>query len=137
MISHVTIAISDFDRALAFYRPLMRRLGIEESWLRPGEEASFRPPGQARPLFFLTRPFEGAPHPGNGPMVAFLAQDRATVRDVYEMAITAGATDEGRPDLRPHYHPDFYGAYFRDLDGNKICVACHVAEGEAEAEDRA
>ncbi len=82
MISHVTIAVSDFDRARGFYLPLMQRLGIEETWLVEGREAAYRLPDQPRPLFFLTRPYEGEPMPGNGPMLGFLAHDRDTVRDV-------------------------------------------------------
>lgn len=130
MLSHVTIAISEFGRALAFYRPIMDRLGFEQSWLREGQEAAFREPGRERPLFFLSRPYEGEPAPGNGPMLAFLAPDRQAVRDSYALAMAAGAKDEGAPGLRPQYHPNYYGAYFRDPDGNKVCVACHVAEGE-------
>jgi hypothetical protein len=39
-----------------------------------------------------------------------------------------GGTDEGGPGLRPHYHRNYYGAYFRDLDGNKICIVSHHTE---------
>jgi hypothetical protein len=39
--------------------------------------------------------------------------------------MSAGAKDEGAPGLRTHYHPNYYGAYLRDPDGNKICVVCH------------
>lgn len=133
MLSHVTIAVSDFDRARDFYLPLMTRLGFDETWLAPGQEAAYREPGKPRPLFFLTKPFEGEASPGNGPMVGFLARDRATVRACFDLAIAAGAKDEGAPGLRPRYHPDFYGAYFRDPDGNKVCVACHVEEDAAES----
>jgi catechol 2,3-dioxygenase-like lactoylglutathione lyase family enzyme len=42
-------------------------------------------------------------------------------------ALAAGGTDEGRPGIREHYHPNYYGAYVRDPDGNKICVVCHHA----------
>jgi len=58
--------------------------------------------------------------------VALLAPNRAAVDRCYSRAIASG--DEGRPGLRPHYHPNYYGAYFRDLDGNKLCVCCHDAE---------
>ncbi|QPM91094.1 VOC family protein [Pseudooceanicola algae] len=125
MLSHVTIAISDFDRARAFYQPLLLRLGLQESWFLPGEEAAWRAPGQPRPLFFLARPYEGEPAPGNGPMIGFLAPDRGAVRDTHHMALATGATDLGAPGLRPRYHPNYYGAYFRDPDGNKICIVCH------------
>jgi catechol 2,3-dioxygenase-like lactoylglutathione lyase family enzyme len=131
MLSHVTIAIADFERALAFYAPLMARLGLERSWYDGVKgQACFRAPGHGRPLFFLSRPFEGEAVAGNGGMVAFLAQDRLVVREVHGLALSLGARDAGAPGLRLQYHPDYYGAYFRDLDGNKICVVCHDAEGE-------
>ena len=58
-------------------------------------------------------------------MVAFMAKDRATVDKAYELAIANGGKDEGKPSLRPHYHENYYGAYFRDTEGNRVCVVCH------------
>ena len=58
-------------------------------------------------------------------MAAFLATDRPTVERVHALALQLGGTDEGAPGLRPHYHANYYGAYFRDPDGNKLCVCCH------------
>lgn len=59
-------------------------------------------------------------------MVALLAADRAAVRLAYQTALEHGGTDEGAPGLRPEYHPHYYGTYFRDPEGNKLCVACHA-----------
>ena len=59
-------------------------------------------------------------------MAAFLAESRPMVDDAYSVAIAGGAKCEGRPGPRPHYHEHYYGAYFRDLDGNKICICCHT-----------
>lgn len=126
MLSHVTIAVNDVMAALAFWEPIMERMGFPRSYWNPeAPAASFRHPEHARPLFFIVRPFEGEPVAGNGPMVAFLAEDRATVDAVHAMALAAGAVDEGAPGARPWYHADYYGGYFRDPDGNKICVVCH------------
>jgi hypothetical protein len=58
-------------------------------------------------------------------MVAFLAETRDMVDKAYSVAIAGGAISEGQPGLRPEYHANYYGAYFRDLEGNKLCVACH------------
>jgi lactoylglutathione lyase len=58
-------------------------------------------------------------------MVAFLAASRQQVQDVHALALAHGGTCEGSPGLRPEYHAHYYGAYFRDPDGNKLCVACH------------
>jgi lactoylglutathione lyase len=130
MLSHVFMGISDFERALGFYRQLMNCLGIAERFCDPGKSwAGWHSDGASRPLFVIGRPYNGEPHePGNGQMTALLAPSREAVRKAYEVALTHGGVDEGAPGLRPHYHPNYYGAYFRDPDGNKLCVACHSAE---------
>jgi predicted lactoylglutathione lyase len=64
---------------------------------------------------------------GNGQMVALLAPSRDAVDRAYEMALAHDGSSEGAPGLRPEYHANYYGAYFRDVDGNKICVCCHDA----------
>lgn len=85
--------------------------------------------GQARPLFLVGKAFDGnAAEPGNGQMMALLAKNREQVRQCYETALKSGAICDGAPGLRHHYHEHYYGAYFRDLDGNKICVCCHNSE---------
>ena len=58
-------------------------------------------------------------------MAALLARSRAAVREAYTAALAHGGACEGVPGLRPKYHKPYYGAYFRDPDGNKLCVACH------------
>jgi catechol 2,3-dioxygenase-like lactoylglutathione lyase family enzyme len=130
MFSHVILGVADFDRALAFYEPLMAALGLEPRFCdRSRPWAGWQTPGGPRPLFLIGAPYDGgAPHPGNGAMVAFAAPSRAAVRDVYALALERGARSEGEPGLRPEYHANYYGAYFRDPDGNKLCVVCHAAE---------
>lgn len=137
MFSHVFVGVSEFDRALAFYEPVMAALGIEPRFCdRSRLWAGWQTPGGPRPLFLIGAPYDGKPHaPGNGQMVAFLAADRATVRAAYMAALANGGTFEGAPGLRPEYHANYYGAYFRDPDGNKICVACHSPEVEPNARD--
>ena len=77
-------------------------------------------------------PFDGEPvQVGNGGMVALSAPDRAAVDAVYSLAIKLGGTCEGKPGLRLHYHPHYYGAYFRDPVGNKLCVVCHASPASA------
>jgi lactoylglutathione lyase len=61
-------------------------------------------------------------------MVAFIAETRATVDQAFAIALENGGTSDGIPGLRPEYHEHYYGAYFRDPDGNKLCVACHSPE---------
>jgi catechol 2,3-dioxygenase-like lactoylglutathione lyase family enzyme len=128
MFSHVFVGVSDFQRAHAFYAPLMEALGLRQRF-RDAEQgwAAWQPQAGGRPLFVIGLPYDGAPHaPGNGQMTAFQAADCATVDRVHEAALAAGGSDEGAPGLRPHYHAQYYGAYFRDLDGNKLCVVCHA-----------
>lgn len=134
MFSHVFTSVKDFDRALAFYRPLMSCLGIAPRFCESDKPwAGWHSEGGTRPLFVICKPFDGMPHhAGNGQMVAFAAPDRATVRRAHQVALDAGGICEGLPGLRPHYHAHYYGAYFRDTEGNKLCVACHSPEpGEA------
>ena len=130
MLSHVHIGTTDFERALAFYASVMAELGFTLKFCEPDKPwAGWMKPGVDRPLFLIGRPYNGEPaSSGNGQMVALLAPNRHAVDRSYAAAIAGGAQGEGAPGLRPHYHPHYYGAYFRDLDGNKICVCCHAAE---------
>ena len=127
MFSHIFVSVTDFERALSFYQPLMATLGLEQRWCDPGKPwAGWHCADRARPFFVICRPYDGRPHdPGSGQMIAFLAKDRDSVGRAHEVALEHGGTDEGRPGLRPEYHENYYGAYFRDPDGNKLCVASH------------
>ena len=112
MFSHTFVGISDFDRALAFYNPLMAALGIAPRFCerdRPwaGWQSTLGP----RPLFLIGKPFdEQDPQPSNGHMLAFLAETRAIVVQAYAVALKFGGTSEGAPGLRPEYHAHYYGA---------------------------
>jgi len=130
MFSHVFVGSNDFDRAISFYRPLMDVLGVQPRFCdtdRPW--AGWQSHPDPRPLFLIGKPANGQPHlAGNGQMVAFLAKTRADVDEAYAVAMINGGTSEGPPGLRPDYHAHYYGAYFRDPDGNKLCVVCHTSE---------
>lgn len=70
---------------------------------------------------WIATPFdEAAATPGNGNMVGFLCNSEAEVRRAHEVALSKGAVNEGEPGPRPQYGSDFFGAYIRDLDGNKM-----------------
>ncbi|GGE10003.1 hypothetical protein GCM10011390_31320 [Aureimonas endophytica] len=127
MISHVHVGIADFDRAFAFYEILMASLGFELRFREPDKGwAGWHGPNRGRPLFLIGRPYDGGPAaPGNGQMVALLAPDRPGVDRAFAAALAAGGRSEGAPGLRPHYHPNYYGAYLRDPDGNKLGLCCH------------
>jgi catechol 2,3-dioxygenase-like lactoylglutathione lyase family enzyme len=130
MLSHVHIGITDFDRAFAFHGGIMAELGYPLKFLEPENGwAGWMPQGGGRPLFLIGTPFDGRdPAPGNGTMVALLAPSREAVDRAHAFALANGGRDEGPPGLRPQYHPNYYGAYFRDPDGNKICVCHHDPE---------
>ena len=130
MFSHVIVGVSDFHRAMAFYTPVLDALGVQFRFVEPERPwAGWQSSPDPRPLFLIGRPYDRQPHqPGNGQMVAFLARTRELVRQVHAIALAHGGSCEGKPGLRPEYHAHYYGAYFRDPDGNKLCVACHDPE---------
>lgn len=134
MLSHVFIGISDFPRAWAFYAPLMEALGHPLRFHDAGRPwAGWQSVPGPRPLLVIARPFDGqAPSPGNGTMVALQAVTRAQVDRAHALALAQGGTSEGAPGSRPEYHAHCYGAYFRDPDGNKLCVACHADPADAD-----
>lgn len=130
MISHVTLGTNDLARAVAFYDALLAELSV---WRHDFSEeygfAGYAVSPEQTPQFFITKPFDGqAATVGNGVTIAFEAKDRATVDRFHATALAQGGTDEGAPGLRPHYHADYYGAYLRDPDGNKLCCVCHRPE---------
>jgi catechol 2,3-dioxygenase-like lactoylglutathione lyase family enzyme len=131
MYSHVHVGTDDFPRAWRFYQAILPLLGLKERFSEPENGwGGWQRPDRSRPLFLIGRPFDGQPADhGNGHMTALLAPDRPTVDRVYAAALAAGGISEGPPGLRPHYHANYYGAYFRDLDGNKLCVCCHEPAG--------
>lgn len=130
MFSHVHLGTADLDRAVRFYGAVLEPLGIVQTFIDAERGwAGWKPADADRPLFVVGRPLDGAaPGVGNGQMVAFQAAERRIVDQCHRRALAAGATDEGAPGLRPEYHAEFYGAYFRDPDGNKLCVCCHAPE---------
>jgi catechol 2,3-dioxygenase-like lactoylglutathione lyase family enzyme len=130
VFSHIFMSVTDFERAFAFYSALMQSLGLELRFCeREKPWAGWHGTDRARPFFVICRPHNGQPHhPGNGQMVAFAAPSRECVRSAYQAALAHGGVCEGPPGLRPQYHANYYGAYVRDPDGNKVGIACHTAE---------
>lgn len=130
MYSHVTLGTADIRRAVAFYDPILAGLGIkrQEADLEKGY-AGYAAAPETTPQFWILLPINGqAASIGNGVTIAFEAPDRASVDRFHAAALAQGGTDEGAPGLRPHYHADYYGAYLRDPDGNKLCCVCHRPE---------
>ena len=126
--SHVTIGTSDMDRSVRFYDAVLAPLGLAR--LKSFRAASGYGPKDFSGInlpFWILRPQDRKPaSAGNGVTVAFTVPSRAAVDAFHAAALANGGTDEGAPGLRPHYHPDYYGAYVRDPEGNKICAVCHA-----------
>lgn len=121
------IGVRDRSRAAAFYGAVLPILGWRASRIDPDRPyAAWRPLDQPRPVILVGRPWNGEPaSPGNGQMVALLAGSRPAVDAFHAAACANGGTCDGPPGLRPEYHPDYYGAYVRDPEGNKLCACCH------------
>jgi len=131
MFSHMNVGVYDVAAAVAFYSEVLAPLGVEQKYVDvEAGVAAWNKPGEPRPTFVVCLPLSGEEsEAGIGQMVAFEAPSRDAVAAVHAAAIALGGTDEGQPGLRPHYHPNYFGAYFRDPDGNKICV-CHHGDTE-------
>ena len=136
MFSHVFVGVSDLERALAFYNPLMSTLGIKARFCeRDRPWAGWESTPGPRPLFLIGAPYDKLAHsPGNGQMVALVAESRSLVDQAFDVALASGGISDGAPGPRPEYHEHYYGAYFRDPDGNKLCMACHLPPHEGRAE---
>lgn len=122
MIGYTTLGSNDLNKATAFYEALISEMGgrrISEVdgrmviWgVKPGE-----------PMFGVCTPYDGLEaSAGNGTMIAIMTNSKEDVGRLHGKAIELGATDDGAPG--PRGDDGFYGAYFRDFDGNKICFYC-------------
>lgn len=127
MISHVFLGVGEFGAAYRCHAAVMAALGHAQRFCDDSKPwAAWQPAGGGRPLFIIGHPFDGAPaSTGNGQMTSLLAPSRAAVDAAHAAALANGGRCEGAPGLRPQYHAHYYGAYFRDPDGNKLAVCCH------------
>lgn len=126
MIDHVGFSVSDYERAKAFYTQALAPLGYTLIMEVPAEktEAGFAAAGfgaDRKPDFWIA---------GEGKLarplhIAIVAKDRASVDAFYRAALGAGGKDNGAPGLRPHYHPNYYGAFVLDPDDHNIEAVCH------------
>lgn len=119
MISLARFGTRDLDRAKTFYDGIATLLGAMRAFDRPDVVAYKTADGG---MLLIGKPFEGEATPGNGNQVGIQAASRATVDAVHAKALELGGTCEGKPGIRGDDPDGFYGAYFRDLDGNKLDV---------------
>lgn len=126
MIDHVGFPVSDYRRSKVFYEKALAPLGyalvMEVGADVTGSGAVAAGFGaNGKPDFWI-----GGEGKLDKPLhIAIVAKDRATVDAFYKAALSAGGIDNGAPGLRPHYHPDYYGAFVRDPDGHNIEAVCH------------
>ncbi len=121
MTGYTIVASNDLEAAKRFYAALLAEFGLAKLFDHPSGGAMYGRDGAMR--FGVLAPFDGQPHAvGNGQMTALAAADRAEVDRIHAHALALGGTNEGDPGPRGGDDSPFYGAYFRDPDGNKLCV---------------
>jgi catechol 2,3-dioxygenase-like lactoylglutathione lyase family enzyme len=127
MIDHIGVSVSDFEASKVFYRQALQPIGYELLLEFSAEVtgthavAGFGVP--PKPDFWV-----GSGEPNVPPVhVAFQVASRARVDAFYRAALAAGGRDNGAPGPRPHYHPNYYGAFVLDPDGHNIEAVCHEA----------
>jgi catechol 2,3-dioxygenase-like lactoylglutathione lyase family enzyme len=126
MILYATLGVADFARSIRFYDPVMAALGIERAPEWTDEFIGWGKSYDDGVGIWLCKPFDGrAPSPGNGPMLAFDAKNAEQVNAFHAAALAHGGSDDGAPGLRAYYTPNFYAAYVRDPDGNKLAAVFH------------
>ena len=123
---HLGFNVTNYAKSKAFYEKALAPLGYKVVMEITAEQGG---PGgglgdKGAPSFWINQ--GGAT--GNVLHVAFAAADRKTVDTFYAAAIAAGGKDNGAPGIRAHYHPNYYGAFVRDPDGNNIEAVCHAPE---------
>jgi catechol 2,3-dioxygenase-like lactoylglutathione lyase family enzyme len=123
MIGYVTLGTDDLDRSRAFYDALFGEIGGARL-MEMDSGFTLYGTGWGQPGVAVTRPYNGEPAvAGNGNMVALVTDSRDKVDRLHAKALALGGTDEGPPGVRGEEGDHaFYGAYFRDPDGNKLCA---------------
>jgi catechol 2,3-dioxygenase-like lactoylglutathione lyase family enzyme len=120
MIGYVTLGTNDMSRAAKFYDSLLAEVGGKRAM--EGDRFISWSAGEHSPGIGIIKPFDGKPATvGNGMMVAIFTDSPDKVKKLYAKALELGGKDEGPPGTR---FGNFYAAYFRDLDGNKLNAFC-------------
>ena len=130
-IDHVSVGVTNVRRSKAFYDAALAPLGMAPVYpVEINGQLVGVGYGQAgKPSFWIQLPSNGqAASMGNGVHIAFRADTREAVDAFYLAALDQGGAEDGRPGLRTEYHPDYYGAFVRDPDGNKIEAVSHAHE---------
>lgn len=123
MIGYVTLGSNDLASARAYYDALFGSIGAARL-MEFGENFTMYGTAWGKPAVAITKPYNGeAASAGNGNMTAIVMDSRDKVDAFYNKAMELGGSDEGPPGVRGEEGPQaFYGAYFRDPEGNKFCA---------------
>ena len=123
MLDHLSIQCSDTAISSAFYDVVLAPLGGQRV-MDFGPVIGYGVPPM--PDFWI-----GPHQTGEGfkeSHIAFSAPDRDAVRAFFAAAVSAGAEVLHEPRVWPEYHPNYYGAFVRDPDGNNVEAVCHSPE---------
>ena len=125
MIGYVTVGTNNLEKASAFFDALFAEMGISRLMEVPDYYIAWGS-GMDAPGVAISKPFnQEAATVGNGTMVALAVDNKEQVDALYAKVLALGGTDEGAPGFRPEgSESGFYGAYWRDLDGNKFNFFC-------------
>ena len=130
-IDHVSVGVTSMKRSKAFYDAVLAPLGMAPVYPVEiqGQLVGVGYGVANKPSFWIQLPINGQQASmGNGVHIAFRADKREAVDAFFLAALAQGGTEDGRPGLRTEYHPDYYGAFVRDPDGNKIEACSHAHE---------
>jgi catechol 2,3-dioxygenase-like lactoylglutathione lyase family enzyme len=125
VIDHVGFPVSDYERSKTFYTRALAPLGyalVMEVQQDQNDSPAAGFGANGKPDFWI-----GGEGGLNRPMhIAITAKSRSDVDAFYRAALAAGGRDNGAPGLRPHYHPNYYGAFVFDPDGHNVEAVCHA-----------
>ena len=121
MIDHISIGVTDFKRAQAFYKAVLKPLGFKLR-MSFGESSGYGVTDH--PTFWIGTPGYSGPIQGAGAHIAFVAPDRKAVDAFHAAALKTGGTDNGKPGVRADYGPKYYAAFVVDPDGYRIEAYC-------------
>ena len=127
MLDHIGFEVSDYERSKAFYEAALAPLGIELLMEFQSASAGFGSETEHGPKPYFWIHSRGR-QVVSGAHLAFAARDRAGVDAFHAAALAAGAADNGAPGPRPIYHPNYYGAFVLDPDGNNVEVVFHGSD---------
>lgn len=125
MYDHLSLGVSDLERAVALYDAALAPLGLVRLW-RSERAAGYGPPGfKGEAPFALVVPRDAASRSSPAFHLAFAAPDRDAVQAFHAAALAHGATDDGPPGIREHYDPGYFAAFVIDPDGHRLEAVVH------------